>query len=427
VSEAGFIGGRDHFTDFDLDSPEFRDHYEEVLDALLDGCPVARSKAFGGYWMVSRAEDVRRCAQDYDTFTSTLGFEPNQSNEEGGLKLYPLELDPPYHTRWRNALGEYFSPRAIRSRTGSIREQANYLVDTFIEDGNCDFVDRFAAQLPGRVFFGSFLGVPFDQLGAIQKATDIAMRGVAAERAAAWGVVAEFLTDYLKTRAAEEPRGDFVDAVLAGVPGEDGEPCDWNDKLFIMIDMVAGGMGTTSHVLASMIYHLATHPGDRDRVLAEPGIRANLVEEVIRVHAPIVATGRTATRDTEIAGQAIKKGEFVMLSQAAASRDPRLFKEPKFVNLDRPAPQNLAFSYGPHRCIGAHIGRQQVQVALDVLLERLPDFRLPDGYRPKYGNSSVARNMDELMIEFTPSMPDASGTPGVPGTSGMPGTSGGDR
>jgi cytochrome P450 len=405
MTTPGSIGGRDHFTDFDLDSPEFRDHYEEVLDALLDRCPVAHSTAFGGYWMVSRAEDVRRCAQDYDTFTSTLGFEPNQSNEEGGLKLYPLEIDPPYHTRWRNALGEYFSPRAIRSRADSIREQADFLVDTFIEAGTCDFVDRFAAQLPGRVFFGSFLGVPFDQLDAIQKATDIAMRGVATARAAAWGVVADFLTDYLKTREAQEPRGDFVDAVLAGVPGEDGAPCAWNDKLYTMIDMVAGGMGTTSHVLASTIYHLATHPDDRERVLAEPAIRSNLVEEVIRVHAPIVATGRTATRDTEIAGQPIKKGEFVMLSQAAASRDPRLFANPKLVNLDRPAPQNLAFSYGPHRCIGAHIGRLQVRVALDVLLERLPDFRLPDGYQPKYSNSSVARNMDELLIEFSPGTP----------------------
>lgn len=405
MSTGGFIGGRDHFTDFDLDSPEFRDNYEEVLDALLEGCPVARSNAFGGYWMVSRAEDVRRCAQDYDTFTNTLGFEPNRSNEEGGLKLYPLEIDPPYHTRWRNALGEYFSPRAIRSRTASIREQAEYLVDTIIETGRCDFVDRFAAQLPGRVFFGSFLGVPFDQLEAIQRATDIAMRGLPAQRAAAWGVVADFLTDYLKSREEQEPRGDFVDAVLAGVTGEDGQPCAWQDKLFIMIDMVAGGMGTTAHVLASMIYHLATNPEDHERVLAEPVIRANLVEEVIRVYAPIVATGRTATRDTEVAGQAIKKGEFVMLSQAAASRDPRLFANPKRVNLDRPAPQNLAFSYGPHRCIGAHIGRQQVQVALDVLLERLPDFRLPTGYQPKYSNSSVARNMDELLIEFTPGRP----------------------
>lgn len=402
MSTPGYIGGRDHFTDFDLDSPEFRDHYEEVLDELVDKCPVAHSNAFGGYWLVSRAEDVRRCAQDYATFTTTLGFEPNRSNEEGGLKLYPLEIDPPYQTRWRSALGEYFSPRAIRTREANICEQADFLLDTVIEAGECDFVDAFAAQLPGRVFFGSFLGVPFDALNDIQKATDTAMRGAASERAAAWGIVAGFLTDYLERRATEPARGDFVDAVLAGVDDDSGQPCAWNDKLFIMIDMMAGGMGTTSHVLASIVHHLATHPDDRERIQADPALRPNLVEEVIRVHAPIVATGRTATRDTEIAGQAIKEGDFVMLSQAAACRDPRVIENPKTVNLDKPAPQNLAFSYGPHRCIGAHVGRLQARVALDAILERIPDFRIPAGYQPVYSNSSVARNMDELRIEFTP-------------------------
>lgn len=402
MSAPGFIGGRDHFHDFDLDSPEFRDHYDEVLGELLDKCPVAHSNAFGGYWMISRAEDVRRCAQDYETFTTAHGFEPNRSNEEGGLKLYPLEIDPPYHTRWRSALGPFFSPRAIRSREPNIRAQANYLIDTFIEKGSCEFVDEFAAQLPGRVFFGSFLGVPFSELNFIQKATDTAMRGAASERAAAWGVVAGFLTDYLKSREAEPQRGDFVDAVLAGVNTDDGEPCPWNHKLFIMIDMMAGGLGTTSHVLATIAYYLATHPEDRERVIADPQLRPNLVEEVIRVYAPIVAVGRTATRDTEVAGQQIKEGDFVMLSQAAASRDPRLVTDPLTVNLDRPAPINLAFSYGPHRCIGAHVGRLQARVALEEILRRMPDFSLPDGYTPVYSNSSVARNMDELKLVFTP-------------------------
>src|SRR5208282_3395732 len=96
------------------------------------------------------------------------------------------------------------------------------------------------------------------------------------------------------------------------------------------------------------------------------------------------------------------EGDFVMLSQAAASRDPRLVEEPRRVNLDRPAPVNLAFSYGPHRCIGAHIGRLQALVALEEILRRIPDFAIPDGYTPVYSNSSVARNMDELKLAFTP-------------------------
>jgi cytochrome P450 len=396
----GVIGGRDHFSDFDLDSPEFNEHYDEVIDTLLDKCPVAHSQAFGGYWFVSRAEDFRKCAQDYDTFTTTHGFEPSRSNEEGGLKLYPLELDPPYHTRWRSALGEYFSPRAIRSRTDNIREHANYLIDSFIEKGECDFVDAFAAQLPARVFFGSFLGVPFDELAPIQKAVDDAMRGKPEVRPAAWGQVSDWLISYLKQREAEPPRGDFIDAVLAGVEDDSGNPCPWEHKLFVMMDMMAGGMGTTSHVLASMAHHLATTPGMRERVTDDPSLRPLYTEEIIRIFAPIVAVGRTATRDVEVAGAQIKAGDFVMLSQAAAAIDPRFVPDPRTVNINRKAEVNLAFSYGPHRCIGAHIGRLQMNVALDELLRRVHDIEI--AAPPVFGNSSVARNMDVLHVSFTP-------------------------
>ncbi len=404
----GVIGGRDHFTDFDLDSPEFNEHYDKVLDTLLEEGPVAHSKAFGGYWFVSRAEDFRRCAQDHETFTTTLGFEPSRSNEEGGLKLYPLELDPPYHTRWRSALGEYFSPRAIRSRSDNIREHTNFLINDIIESGSCDFVDTFAAQLPARVFFGSFLGVPFDELEFIQKAVDDAMRGKPEVRPAAWGTVSEWLISYLKQREAEPPRGDFIDAVLAGVPDDTGELCPWDHKLFIMMDMMAGGMGTTSHVLASMVHHLATHPEVRERLAADPALRPLYAEEIIRVYAPIVAVGRTATRDVNVAGTQIAQGDFVMLSQAAAALDPRAVEDPRTVNIDRKAEVNLAFSYGAHRCIGAHIGRLQMTVALDEILRRVFDIGV--AAPPVYGNSSVARNMDVLQITFTPGAREGAGT-----------------
>jgi cytochrome P450 len=398
----GVFGGRDHFNDFDLDSPEFRDHYDEVLDELVDKCPVAHSNAFGGYWFVSRADDVRRCALDYNTFTTTQGFEPNRSNEEGGLKLIPLEIDPPYHTRWRNALGPSLSPRAIESKRESIREQVNYLIDKFIEKGSCEFVNEFAAPLPGRVFFGSFLGVPFKELNYIQQATDDAMRGPAEGRAKGWAIVGEFLTNYLKQRENEPPRGDFVDAVLAGVDTDDDQPCPWEHKLYCMIDMLAGGMGTTQHVLAGLVYHLATHPGDAKRLRDDPELRPNAVEEIIRYYAPIVAVGRTVLKEAEIAGTKFDKGDFVMLSQAAACRDPRMYENPTVVDIARKLPINLSFSWGPHRCIGAHVGRLEVVVCLDEILRRLHDIRLKEGFTPRFSNSSVARNMDDLEIEFEP-------------------------
>ncbi len=404
MEQPGVIGGRDHFTDFDLDSREFSDNYDEVIEELLERCPVARGNALGGYWVVSRAEDFKQCAQDYETFTSTRGFEPAHSNEgEGAVKLYPLQLDPPHQTRWRQALGPYFSARAARDIEDSMRAHANYLIDSFVEAGSCDFVGAFAAQLPGHVFFGSFLGLPMDALAPVQKANDDAIRGPAEGRAAAWGILGNFLTEYLQSREKEPPRGDFVDAVLEGVMTEEGEPSPFEHKLFIMIDVMAGGMGTTSHVLASMAHHLATHPDDAARLVREPDKRASYVEEIIRVNAPVFALGRTATRDTEIAGQKVTEGDLVMLAEGAASRDPRVVDNPTTVDMDRKVPINLAFSYGPHRCIGSHVARLELMTALDLVLTRLPDLAVAPGEGPAHSNSGVARNMDRLPLVFTPS------------------------
>jgi cytochrome P450 len=134
-------GGRDHFQVFDLDSPEFADNYEGVLSWLAAMCPVARSNVTGGYWLVSRYDDVRQCAQGWQTFSREGGFERGRGSD-CGAKLYPVELRSAVQTRWRNVLGPYFGSGAIRSREASIREHADILLDGFIENGHCDFVDE---------------------------------------------------------------------------------------------------------------------------------------------------------------------------------------------------------------------------------------------------------------------------------------------
>lgn len=385
---------------FDLDSPAFAANYDRVLEGMVTKCPIVHSDVAGGYWVVSRYEDVREAAQDWETFSSEGGFEPGRGGD-GGAKLYPVELDPPYQTRWRQALGPYFNARVIARKSDSIRAQITDLIDTFIERGSCDFVDEFAAQLPGRVFFASFLGVPLSELPYIQEATDAAMRGPMEGRGEAWGKVAGFLDSYLRSRQEAEPRDDFVDAILRGVPDRDGNPCSWEDKLFIIIDLLAGGIGTTTYLLAGMAYHLATHPEDRQRLSGDESLHANAIEELIRFYASIVALGRTATRDAQIGGQPIRQGEFVMLSFAAACRDPKIFEDPQKIDITRKISFNPAFSFGPHRCIGSHLARLEATLSMKELLRRMPDAAMPPGAEPTYSNSTITRNMDSLPLVFT--------------------------
>ena len=403
MTVSGEIGGRNHFTDFDLDSTEFSENFEEVVSAVHHGCPVARSEAQGGYWVVSGFDDVRAIGQDWQTWTNTNGYEPTRSGTDDA-RLYPLEIDPPYQTRWRSHLGGYFSPRAIRTNADDIRRNVNELLDTVIESGHCDWVDAFAAHLPGRVFFSTMLGVPLDDLPYLQAAADQAVRGPVADRMDGWNKVGVYLDGYLKQRLEESPRGDFVDAVLQGVETDDGEPAPWNHKIFVMVDMLAGGLATTTFLLSGIAHFLATHPTDRDRLAAEPGLRAGAVEEVIRVYASILSLGRTATKDTEVAGQPIGKGEMVMLSYAAAARDPRYFENPHEIDIDRRIPTNIAFGYGPHRCIGSHLARLQALTTMEEMLRRLPDIRVSDGAAPTFSHSTVTRDMLTLPVEFTPGL-----------------------
>lgn len=401
MTVSGEIGGRNHFTDFDLDSPEFSANFDEVASAVHQGCPVARSQAQGGYWVVGGFDDLRAIGQDWKTWTNTDGYEPSRSGTDDA-RLYPLEIDPPYQTRWRSHLGDYFSPRAIRANKESIRHHVNVQIDGFVEQGGCDWIDAFAAHLPGRVFFSTMLGVPLEDLPYLQASADQAVRGPVEGRGEGWNKVGAYLDGYLKQRQEEEPRGDFVDAVLRGVETDDGEPAPWPHKIFIMVDMLAGGLATTTFLLGGLAHFLATHPEERARLAADPSLHAGAIEEVIRVYSSVLALGRTATKDTEIQGQEIKKGEMVMISYALAARDPRHFDDPHRIDIDRKIPTNPAFGYGPHRCIGSHLARLQAVTTMEEMLRRLPDIRMVDGQAPTFFHSTVTRDLVTLPVEFTP-------------------------
>jgi cytochrome P450 len=392
-------GGRDHFTDFDIDSPELNEEYEQVLDSLVQECPVARSRVGSGYWVVSKYDDVRSVAQDWETFTSTKGFIPDKP--EGMPFIYPVELDPPYQSRWRTALAPYFSPRAVRAHEEAIVREINDLIDGFAASGECDVVTDLAGPLPGRVFLSCFLGVPLSELSELQGIFQEALFGPIEERPAQWGKAADYMDNYLRKREAEEPRGDLVDAILAGVEDEDGSPCGFDHKVSVLNDFVAGGLGTTTYLLACMIMYLATHPEDRARLAADPSLQTHAVEEMVRVYNPIVGMGRSATKDVKIRDQQLHKGDFVMLSFAAACRDPQYASNPSVIDIDRELPVNAAFGFGPHRCPGLHLARLEATLVMREFLKRIPDFEIAPGQEAKFSTAFV-RSMDNLPIVFAP-------------------------
>ena len=151
--------------------------------------------------------------------------------------------------------------------------------------------------------------------------------------------------------------------------------------------------------MSGAVYHLATHPEDRKELATNPDLIINAVEEFARVFPPVVALGRSVTKDTEVAGTQLKEGDFVLLNYASASRDPDAVENPQKLDIKRESIVHTAFGVGPHRCIGSHLARLELRIVLEELLRRIPEFTVPEGIVPEY-ETGVLRTMKSLPLVF---------------------------
>jgi cytochrome P450 len=387
--------GHDIFRDFNYDDPHFNANYADTLDTQLRHCPVARSNVGTGYWWLTRNEDVRRVGQDWRTFSSAQGYQPNRP---AGLPyLYPEESDPPRHTAWRSVLNPHLSPGAVARYEAPIRQDVNTLIDRFIDKGGCEFISEFGAILPGWAFFKNVLGVPVERLAMLVEGVERGTFAPVEERAIHFARVFEYLGQYLEQRSHEPKRGDMVDTILEGVTYEGGQPATWEHKVSILVDITFGGIATTTYVMASAIHHLALHPADRDALVDNFDMMPNAIEEFARVFPPVVGLGRTCTRDVEVAGTQMKAGDFVMLAYAASSRDPRVVENPTKVDITRESVLHSTFGVGPHRCIGSNLARLELRATLEEWLKRIPSFALKPKTTPLY-ETGFLRSMRELHL-----------------------------
>jgi cytochrome P450 len=390
--------GRDIFEDFDVDDPIFNDRFNDVLNAFVAKCPVARSNVGEGYYVINRFQLVRKAGQDWRTFSSAKGFLPNRP--EGMPYLIPEESDPPYHDTWRKVLNPFLAPQYLAQFEDQIRADATELIDGFIDKGSCDFVTDFGTSLPGLAFFKNLVHVPVEDLPMLLKAMDDGIYGPREQRAECFNRAFAYLGEHLAKRRDNPGPGDLVDVIAAGVQ-KDGELCPWEDRVSVITDLTFGGIATTTYLMSGAIYHLATHPQDRKDLANDPSLIANAFEEFARLYAPVVALGRWVTKDIEFGGRQFKEGDRVLLNYAAASRDPDAVENPQHLDIRREGFVHTAFGVGVHRCIGSHLARLELRVVLEEMLRRIPEFSLAEGAEPKF-ETGVLRTMTSLPLVFPP-------------------------
>lgn len=361
-----------------LFSPEVADEPHGTYRQLREQCPVAKGDLGGhGVVLLSRYEDVLFALRHPESFTNESGL------NLGDQPLLPLEVDPPVHTGYRRILNPQFVPREIEKMAPDVRRRVGDLLDTFADRGSCDFHEEFATPLPSGIFL-TLMGLPEEDLPQFFQWRDNTIRpdveaGDVEGAARIRQETAHAVSDYFRQRIAER-RAEPDDTLLSKIVHAqiDGRPLDEAELLGISHLLLLGGLDTVTATLDCMIEYLATHPEQRQRLVDDPGSIPNAIEELLRWLTPVMVVPRAAAQDLMMGDVEIKKGDGVTLVLGAANGDEAEFAADE-VDFDREPNKHLAFGGGHHLCLGAHLARMELRIALEELHARIPDYRLADG------------------------------------------------
>ena len=292
------------------------------------------------------------------------------------IGLPPIDADPPLHTSARRLILPWFSHHRVDGYEPMTRALCDELIDQVIGTGPADAAQDYAQRIPVRVI-SWMLGVP-DELADTFTGwvRDVLEFGHDPERSVpAWNAIAAFFFEAVEQRR-REPGDDLVSDLLRAEV--DGAPVPDAHVLGTLALILVAGVDTTWSSIGSAMWHLATHDDDRRRLVAEPELIPTAIEELLRAYSP-VTMARVANEDTELAGCPMRAGDKVLLSFAAANRDPEAFERADEVVIDRAVNRHVAFGVGIHRCAGSNLARMELQVAVEQWLRRIPEFRLVDG------------------------------------------------
>jgi cytochrome P450 len=396
---------------FDHHAPDLALDPWATYQQLRQACPVAHSDAHGGFKVVTRYRDVVAVAKDTARFSSSHDIEGTGNGYQGvtipapPVRSIPVELDPPEHTKYRKLLNQVFSPASVEARRPRIDEIARGFVEAAAGRGGCDLVNDIAAPIPAAVTL-ELLGmdidkweryaVPMHQIAYAPPDSDEYQQAVAGIDWILQDVHAE-----INRRGRGGTAGDDLLSQLL-VAEVDGKPLSDQTVLEMAFLVIVGGLDNTASLLANVFLYLHRHPDQRDRLRGDLELTRSAFEEFLRYYSVTQAEARTATCDTEIGGYEVKAGERVFIVWASANRDPEAFDRPDEIVLDRSPNRHVGFGWGPHRCIGAALGKEIFCSGLRAALDRLGDFHVLEEQVEKYPSVGLAYGYIRMPAVFTP-------------------------
>ena len=324
--------------------------------------------------------------------------------------LIPLNVDPPLHAKYRKLLDPLFSPRRMDAQDADITQRVNRYIDAFIGRGECNFTEEFAEVLPSSVFLG-LMGLPEDQLSMFIHLRDGILHpdkidlnaqldpdARRAVQSATGQEIYEYFGGVIADRRAA-PRDDVISGFLAAEI--DGDRLSTDEILDILFLFLIAGLDTVSDSLTCFYAFLAQHPEHRRQIASDPTVIPSAVEELLRWESPVPAgVPRVATEDTELPnGRRVVKGTAIVVSYGAANVDPTTFADSTDIRFDRRENRHIAFGGGVHRCLGSHLARQELRVALREWHNRIPEYRITTGHEDLEYPPGL-RHVKDLMLSW---------------------------
>ena len=355
-----------------------------------------------GFWAITKYDDLVYASQHPEIFSSARGT--NIEEQHGGVEMLLINMDAPRHTNLRGTISKGFTPKMVREMEPHVREVTAAIIDRVAAKGQCDFVTEIAAELPLQVI-AELIGIPLDDRHRVfdwsnrMIGLDDPEYGTSMEEASQAAADMFMYANSLAAESRQNPKDDLIGVLLdAEVGGEQLTELEFN---FFFLLLTVAGNETTRNLISGGMLALMENPAERAKLIADPKLIPTAVEEMLRWVTPVIYFRRTATRDTELGGQAVREGEKIALYYGSGNRDEDMFTDPDTFNVSRDPNPHLAFGAGgPHFCLGVSLARLEIRIMFEELLRRLPDIELA-GPVSRLRSNFIA-GIKHMPVTFTP-------------------------
>jgi cytochrome P450 len=405
--------------DFDPLSESGLPHVTDVLSEARSRCPVFYSEKMQA-WAVTGYDDIRSIARDASRFSSVNAVSLGKTSIDPEVYSYLraaglpehsslVDIDDPEHSRRRKLVLRAFTARRVKAMETETKRMADTLIDAFIDAGQVEILSAYSFPLAVSVIMG-ILGVPDERMGDCLKWTsDIeslpakARGGATVEEQLRLAESQVALWEYAQALVAErerEGRDDLISDVIAASRASD-TPMTTKEMASLLPGLVMAGHRTTATLIGNTIYNLLVDQTRWQSLCEKPNGLPEAIEEVLRWDPPVLGVGRKATADVVVRGETIKDGDNVMLVWYSGNRDANIFECPERFNADRPMETpHLTFGVGSHFCLGASLARMTSRVAIERVLERIPNARLVSGTGMTLQPHAIFRARSEVRIAW---------------------------